>query len=283
MLQSCSKELCVDWNSVKILGSTSPAQLEWKRLQAEVKSCETNCNNIKSQITVEKEKQDRESKILKWLSPHDIRGSFKSVLERTGVDDQYSARCQWLVDHENFEKWYAPGTSSVLWLNGTIGTGKTTVMARAINEMQKSQMIEIDAMPLAIFFFQKALGPSASLLSVVTCLRSLIRQLSWNNTTAQVDLEAEKKYTECQNQHSDDSSLSLGECRSLLKHLVSERETYIMIDAIDECENPNELLSELKRLTLPMSKDMTDSNLCILCYAEGLTSPYWKTLANASQ
>lgn len=211
-------------------------------MQAEIKSREINCNNIKNRITLEKENQEKISKILKWISSHDIRGSYQNVLERTGIEMKYSGRCQWLLKHTEFQEWSRQGKSSVLWLKGTIGTGKTTLMARAIQEMQNSAMIQVSGLPLALFLFQKATGPSTTLLSVEVCLRSLVRQLSWNNRDEEIEPLVETKYNDLDNQHSDDSLLSTQECVKLLETLISERETYLMIDAVDECEKPHELL-----------------------------------------
>lgn len=138
-----------------MLGAIASAELDWKNMQAEIKSRETNCKNKKDLITLEKETEEHELKILKWISSHDIRGSYQSVLERTGVEMEYSARCQWILNHTEFEKWFRRGNNSVLWLKGTIDTGKTTLMARAIQEMRNSAMTQIDGMPLAFFFLSK--------------------------------------------------------------------------------------------------------------------------------
>lgn len=221
-------------------------------MQAEIKSRETNCNNIKNLIALEKENQEQESKILKWISSHDIRGSLQNVLERTGIEMKYSDRCQWILNHTKFEEWSRQGNSSVLWLKGTIGTGKTTLMARAIQQIRNSAMIQIYGMPLAIFFFQKATDSSTGLLSVEICLRSLVRQLSWNSTDEEIEPLVEEKYNDLCNQHSDSSPLSTQECKKLLENLISERETYIMIDAVDECEKPHKLLWELAELVSSM-------------------------------
>lgn len=195
------------------------------------------------------------SKILKSISTYDIRGVFARVLEDTGVGGLYSARCQWLVEHRNFEEWYSREEISVLWLEGTVGTGKTTLMARAIREMQRSVMINVEAKPLAISFFQKALDPSTSPLDVETCLRSLVRQLSWNRETAMIRDVVEGYYSDLQNQQSDYSTLTTGECVKLLKGLISGIETYIMIDAIDDCSDPGALLEKLKELTVLLHED----------------------------
>ena len=203
----------------------------------------------------EKEEHDLNSKILKSISSYDIRGVYTRVLEDTGIGGLYSARCQWLVEHRDFEEWYRGEKISVLWLKGTVGTGKTTLMARAIREMQRSEKINVEAKPLAIFFFQKALDPSSSPLDIETCLRSLVRQLSWNRETAMIRDVVESFYSNLQKQQSDDSTLTAGECVKLLKDLISGIETYIMIDAIDECSDPEALLEKLKELTILLNED----------------------------
>lgn len=219
-------------------------------MKNKVKTHEKNCDRIKAQITIEKEAQSRNSQILKWLSSHDIRGSYKGVLERTGVDDRYSNRCQWLIDHQHFEYWSAPGNKSFLWLQGTIGTGKTTLMACAIREMKDSIMIKTDERQLAIFFFRKSSGTSSSSLGTEDCLRSLVRQLSWNAAAQEIAPLVEQIYQDCETQQSSDTFLSMRECIKLLKDLISQRETYIMIDGVDECggEGCRKLLCELNNI-----------------------------------
>ena len=217
-------------------------------MQAEMKAMESNCDKMKVQIAMVKENDDRNSAVLQWISSHDIRGTYMDVLDRTQVNGRYSTRCQWFIDSREFEAWRTPGSNSVLWLNGTIGTGKTTVMARAIREMKSSVHVEIDSMPLAMFFFRKSTEDLDDFLCVDTCLRSLARQLSWNQATAHVAISAEKKYAELKSMQNADTRLASGECIDLLKDLVSQREAYIMIDGLDECKDPHALLRELSTL-----------------------------------
>lgn len=226
-----------------------PHPSEWEKLKKDLKAHEAKCNSIQSRITTEKNFQERTSKVLKWISPHDSHKSYKTIQERTKTDGQYRDRCQWVVDTTDFELWYSLKKTTVLWLNGNIGTGKTTSMARAIREIERSSMVEIEAKPFAKFFFEKARS-SDSLLSVETCLGSLVRQLSWNHATSSIEPVAERKYNEFQDDLVDDSSLTTGDCLQLLKDLISDKEAYIMIDGIDECNDASTLLEMLKELII---------------------------------
>ena len=222
---------------------------EWTEMRNEIKTLDYRCGSIRTRINLEKENVDRESAILKWISSHDIRASYINVLTRTKINGRYATRCQWFIESDEFKKWYSPGSNAMLWLHGTIGTGKTTVMARAIREMRESTIVDVDAVPLAMFFFQKSAGGSQDLLTVETCLQSLARQLSWNQATARLELIADEKFQDFKTRRSEDSHLTTSECIQFLKELISVNETYILIDGVDECRDPHELLQAMSTLS----------------------------------
>ncbi|PMD56613.1 uncharacterized protein K444DRAFT_666200 [Hyaloscypha bicolor E] len=239
----------LDRNQVrKIIGGVVPAQTEWKNSHAKIKSLETNCNNVRSEITMKKESHDKSSEILRWISEYDIRGSYQNILEKTGVLEKYSDHGQWLIDHKDFQEWSSSGASSVLWLRGIMGTGKTTLVARAVQQLKRSATVEIFGSRLAIFFFRKTAGASITSVTVETCLSSILRQLSWDKTIEELDPSIKSEYYKFKAEDSNDTCLTIGECRQLLSRLIGLRETYIMIDAIDECEDPYGLLKELQKL-----------------------------------
>ncbi|MCJ1468740.1 hypothetical protein MMC07_007370, partial [Pseudocyphellaria aurata] len=240
-----------------------PQNSEWENMTKQMESHEKNCNILK-RIQNKKEAQERDSKILDWISLHDTRGAFKEVEDHNKIVTKdkttdetvttYVTRthCQWLVDDPTFKEWCVSGDDSVLWLNGTIGTGKTTLMARAIHTMKTLPRIEMKAYPLAMFFFKKA--KSGSLLSVEACLGSLLRQLSWDYATSSIVPAAERRYNDFKNKREGNSSLLTPDCLKLLVDIIAKREVYIMIDAIDECEMPGELLEVLKKLMLRLEE-----------------------------
>lgn len=105
------------------------------------------------------------------------------------------------------------------------------------------------ALPVAKFFFRKASDTEkTTALTVEECLRSLVRQLSWNHTTDEIESVVVAKFDTFQAQHTDDTVLTMGECQEILECLITRRETYIMIDGLDECRSPYELLTALQDL-----------------------------------
>lgn len=207
------------------------------------------CDDVKSRIKATKDGQELNAKILTTISKYDFRGAYQNVLLKTGVDKRYDDRCVWFIDDEKFENWATMSKDAILLLEGSKGTGKTTVMARAISEILGSDEVQFHGKKLAMFFFQKTEGDS-SLLTAKGCLQSLVRQLSWNYTTASVERATEATYERFMKQLAGDTEWTTKECLELLKELIPGSETYIMIDGIDECKDSVGLLQNLSDLTL---------------------------------
>jgi len=64
--------------------------------------------------------EDERDNILKWLSPlpyHSYHTSVsEKVLEGTG---------RWLLEDSRYAKWKASNGTSILWLHGSLGSGKS--------------------------------------------------------------------------------------------------------------------------------------------------------------
>lgn len=236
------------------IGSTiSSDTREWKAKQEEVQSRRKICENVKDRIKATKDGQELNAKILIAISKYDFRGAYRNVLMKTGVDKRFDDRCAWFIDGENFKNWATMSKNAILLLEGSKGTGKTTVMARAISEILDSDAVQFQGKKFAMFFFQKTEG-QPSLLTAKGCLQSLVRQVSWNYTTASVEGATEAMYERFMKQLAGDTEWSTEECLKLLKELIPGNETYIMIDGIDECKDSVGLLQRLSELTISSQK-----------------------------
>lgn len=83
----------------------------------------------------------------------------------------------------------------------------------------------------------------------VEILKSLLAQLSWTTNGFDIAEDIRKIYVQRATGLSRDSSLSVSECVDLLATLIRKfGPTIIVIDALDECKSPMELLRKLSEL-----------------------------------
>jgi len=150
----------------------------------------------------------------------------------------------WFLDSEVFTRWKMQ--RPLLWLHGKAGCGKTvlssTVIARVLQEC------DIDSkMAVAYFYFDfNDLEKQRS----DNMMRSLVTQLSAQSTKHLKELES--LFSSCNNgqRQPDSQRLPL-----VLKEIIEVSDkTYIIIDALDECSNMEELqenIGEIQRWGLP--------------------------------
>jgi hypothetical protein len=82
-------------------------------------------------------------------------------------------------------------------------------------------------------------------------LRSLIRQLSWTPQTSSLAGPVERLYERLSLERPDSGNLSAKKCRQLLRDLLLNTrgsQLIMIVDALDECNEPERLLETLKDL-----------------------------------
>ncbi|EEB95754.1 hypothetical protein MPER_05225, partial [Moniliophthora perniciosa FA553] len=85
-------------------------------------------SNIKDQL-----EDSERTRILDWISPLPYQGYHnhhkREVLQGTG---------QWLLQSQIYNEWKNDSTSSLLWLHGIPGAGKSKLVSIAVEDLQKS-------------------------------------------------------------------------------------------------------------------------------------------------
>lgn len=116
------------------------------------------------------------------------------------------------------------------------------------------QCTRTDQGQIAYFYCTKKQG-EADGSQTKTVLLSLIRQLAWSADNYSISKVVKDVYDESRVSHeSEESRLTIKACISLLTKLISAcQNTTIIIDALDECSDPLELLSDLKEISSSMS------------------------------
>lgn len=150
----------------------------------------------------------------------------------------------WILKDRAFTDWWEKDESSILWIHGDPGKGKTMMMIALINEIQR----RLDLMPqsgvLSYFFCQNTVQELNNAVSIV---RGLTYLLAKQNPALTRHLQ--KRYDETDSRPFEGLNALHGLWKTL-SEIVQDSllsRVYLMVDALDECD-PQSLETFLKLL-----------------------------------
>ncbi|KAK2041575.1 WD40 repeat-like protein [Colletotrichum somersetense] len=150
---------------------------------------------------------------------------------------------RWVLDHDGFRRWQDDEQSRMLWVKGDPGKGKTMLLCGIITELENRP---VDCV-LSYFFCQ---ATDTRLNNATAVLRGLIYLLLDQQPSLIGRLR--KKYDHAGKQLFDDVNGWDALSRTLISILqdLGSQTTYLVIDALDECETG---LSQLLHLIVQAS------------------------------
>ncbi|KAL8371975.1 hypothetical protein RB595_001677 [Gaeumannomyces hyphopodioides] len=130
----------------------------------------------------------------------------------------------WFPDHDNFRSWFGAETPTTLWIHGSPGTGKSTLVCLAIDTILGDRHPERSE-PVAFFY---VVVKNQQLRSASDCARSLLRQLLQHEISSNLPREVGSL---------EGARLSGKACLEWISKLIDSR-TYksvtFVIDALDK-------------------------------------------------
>ncbi|KAK0378340.1 hypothetical protein CLIM01_04306 [Colletotrichum limetticola] len=144
--------------------------------------------------------------------------------------------CEWLIQHPSFLAWEEPSSSSILWLNGQVGAGKSFITSRVIDRYRTRPEDSLGSPEndegFAHFYCDRSLVGRRDIKSI---LSSYIVQLL--TVSRHRDRWHKKLLMFCKNAAASRRSLEISECERFVRDLVNTYPRSILIlDALDECE-----------------------------------------------
>ena len=170
---------------------------------------------------------------------------------RTRLGSQYWDSGQWLFKSSQYHNWTTCDSSSILWLQGPVGVGKSCMTSIVI------QHFLAHAIDNRVAFFYCSQQHSSS----ADVLRALLAQMSygtdgdlvqpvrkWFELQTGVPFRTNKKLHTSVLPHLS-RRISSKECVELLGEIIPyTTQTAFIIDALDECHDHYELLRHLKEM-----------------------------------
>ena len=173
-------------------------------------------------------------KIRQWLSPPDPSSNFHGAIKQRQANTGL-----WLLESNQFARWKTIN-DSVLWLYGKPGCGKTLLSSTIIENITKHCQNNT-AQAVAYFYFAFT---DTEKQKTENMMRSIITQLSLQ---CRIPLKAiEDLFSACGNGQRPPSPDTL--IKFLQQFINGFDDTFIILDALDECEDRGELLLCLEEI-----------------------------------
>jgi hypothetical protein len=146
---------------------------------------------------------------------------------------------QWLLADENYLNWQRTSTSSILWLHGMIGSGKSKLMSMAIRCAQSEFTKGFQPQPA--FFYCSRDPTKKTRSSPEAVFASIARQLSALEPNKPILEPAVIRYQESESFGFADGGLSMEQSIDLIVELSALYPvTIIFVDALDEIDPQNQ-------------------------------------------
>jgi Cdc6-like AAA superfamily ATPase len=213
--------------------------------------------------------ESKRNTILQWLSsapyPQHHENVQEGILENTG---------QWLLQHETFRRWQTSSASTILWLHGIPGAGKTKLTSVVLDSLLKPPTIVPPNNAEAVaYFYCNRNEPQRQNPEVI--LRTIIQQLSSYGNSGLPKCVVSKYKERNKNGVALGPPLFHDSLNLLIEILDIHSSTVIVIDALDEIDSKfrrQEFLQVLKHIIsasqnlvklFVASRDDTDISLAL--------------------
>ena len=181
---------------------------------------------------IEKAKENLRN-VRNWLSAALPREDLLAAKDKRHMD-----LGDWLLDHPRFRQWQSADQSSLLWLYGFAGTGKTGLVCRVIKQLEASMR---RTGRIAFFFCSndKASNERMETFSrsdPEEALRSIVSQLATSHENNYVAPILQDKYDTFGPGSDQTTRLSSYDCIEILVTISENLPVTIILDAFDECD-----------------------------------------------
>ena len=144
----------------------------------------------------------------------------------------------WLVNNKKFQQWQNSEKSTMLWLYGFAGTGKTGLVCRVIRELEPSSQ----KLNRTAFFFcssdsvHTGSNEAFSRSDPEEALRSIVSQLAASQESNHVAPLLQGKYNTLGPDSDQSMNLPYSDCIEIIIAVSESTPVTIILDAFDECD-----------------------------------------------
>lgn len=222
------------------------------RNEAFVEMWKAPLDDLKQKLEQEMIQRENENlyNVRRWLSRAEPETDYAEARGKRLMD-----LGEWLIEHRKFKEWQSSTLSSLLWLHGFAGTGKTGLVCRVLHEirMRLRNADPTEGPGRLAFFYCSSDKPStgrevASRSDPREALRSIVSQLSTSQRGRSVAPIVQEKYEEFGPGSDSRRALNDAECVEIIAEVAKHTTITIVLDAFDELDqaHSNQLIQIIK-------------------------------------
>ncbi|KAF5649437.1 ankyrin 1 [Fusarium sp. NRRL 52700] len=181
--------------------------------------------------------EDEYLKMIAWMSTSPF-----SIHHETISESRTPNFGQWLLEHEAYRNWCESSSSSILWIHGITGSGKTNLFSVIVDSLRATWALQPESTPFAYFYcLESDSEPQRS--SVDGILRSILRQLAITETQSGVRdffySDFQRRSRSALLQGLDLPKLSRKECVDRIVQVVNQDPITILLDGVEQVQDEN--------------------------------------------
>ncbi|KAL8934772.1 MAG: hypothetical protein Q9216_005740 [Gyalolechia sp. 2 TL-2023] len=187
-----------------------------------------------SDLHVELQREERQ-KILTWLSTVRYRQH-----HRSSISAVMPGSCLWLQQKQEYVEWKTSSCSSILWIHGIPGFGKSKLVSTVIQGLLENKAQDKATSAVAYFYCARD-AAELQRADPDEIMRAVLKQIAYFDTSKPINRavfrEYDKRRRDAEEDGLDPLQFSFSECKDMILQVTDQLPVVIVIDALDEC-NP---------------------------------------------
>ncbi|KAK5062754.1 hypothetical protein LTR84_004829 [Exophiala bonariae] len=191
------------------------------------------------------------------------------------IDEPLQGTCTWSISTREYRDWQAERRPAVLWLTGDAGCGKTVLINFLVQELSTSEVPRLAKDELTCCFF--CARDIESQKDARSLLKALILQILW--AKKDVVRQIKEAYSSIRHEY-EPSFETVWHVFEMTVRLTPCKCLYIVIDALDECEESSRslLLAKLLHILQPrnLAGGMRRKRIKLIISGQPFISRAWR-------
>ena len=179
----------------------------------------------------ESQQESNVRQVLDWLSPA-VQDQRRKTSHQILKSRRLPSSGSWLLEDKEYLQWQDSEKSSIAWVRGTSGTGKTMLLSLIVDHLEGKYLEEGRSDRLAFFYVSPEQEVSTG-SDPDEIIRNIVRQISHSQTSRELEPAIAQVYRQATSTTDQPLRPMRSECADMVINLTHDFPICIIVDALD--------------------------------------------------